>query len=67
MEKLLTIDDLVKKSGFSKSYFYCRKNTGAGTLKFVFTRPLKTTEAFYNEWIEEMAKSRGVKAWKKSF
>jgi len=58
-ERLLTIKDLVSKSGFSKSYFYCRQNTGAKTLKFAFTRPLKTTEEFYDEWITSLAKSKG--------
>ncbi len=33
-EKLLTVEDLARRTGFKKSYFYNRDRTKAKTLKF---------------------------------
>lgn len=45
---ILTIDDLVEYTGWSKSYIY--KKTSDGTLKF--SKPLGKTIFFSKEWID---------------
>jgi predicted DNA-binding transcriptional regulator AlpA len=59
-DRLLTIKDLVTRTGFSRSYFHNRDKTGAATLKLVFTRPLKTTEEFYETWLKSLADGQVV-------
>ncbi len=58
-EKLLTVEDLARRTGFKKSYFYNRDRTKAKTLKFCFERPLMTTEEFFQEWLVSLGKSKG--------
>ncbi|MCO6496492.1 MAG: helix-turn-helix domain-containing protein [Chitinophagaceae bacterium] len=45
---VLTIDDLVEYTGWSKSYIY--KKTSDGTLKY--SKPLGKTIFFSKEWID---------------
>lgn len=56
---MLTIKDLARRTRRSESFFYNRSRTKAKTLKFVFERPLQTTEEYYQEWVKSLAKSKG--------